>query len=221
MQNEFSTVEEALTQLKNGGYIILADDENRENEGDLVALGDGIDAGTVYEMLNEANGLMCVPVSEQIADRLGFKPMVEHSTDPNQTPFMVTADGTYEATGVTTGVSAFDRAATIRQIAKPTAKATDFNHPGHIQPLYAQERGLRDRTGHTEAAVDLAYLAGKEPVAVIIEVLKEDGTMARRDSLFELAQRVHVPFLTIKQITDYMDAKGIDYAAQLARVTEQ
>ena len=99
MQNEFSTVEDALTQLKNGGYIILADDESRENEGDLVALGDGIDAATVYEMLNEANGLMCVPVTEKIAHRLGFVPMVEHSTDPNQTPFMVTADGTYEARG--------------------------------------------------------------------------------------------------------------------------
>ena len=121
MQNEFSTVEDALTQLKNGGYIILADDESRENEGDLVALGDGIDATTVYEMLNEANGLMCVPVTEKIAHRLGFVPMVEHSTDPNQTPFMVTADGTYEATGVTTGVSAFDRAATI------TTRDT-FNH---------------------------------------------------------------------------------------------
>lgn len=218
MQNEFSTVEEALTQLKNGGYIILADDESRENEGDLVALGETITAPTVYEMLNEANGLMCVPVSEAIADKLGFKPMVEHSTDPNQTPFMVTADSTYEATGVTTGVSAYDRAATIRQIANPAAKASDFNHPGHIQPLYAQEHGLRDRTGHTEASVDLAYLAGKEPVTVIIEVLKEDGKMARRDSLFELAHKANVPFITINQIVDYMDQKGIDYAAQLAAV---
>lgn len=218
MQNKFSTVEEALTQLKNGGYIILADDESRENEGDLVALGETITAPTVYEMLNEANGLMCVPVSEAIADKLGFKPMVEHSTDPNQTPFMVTADGTYEATGVTTGVSAYDRAATIRQIANPAAKASDFNHPGHIQPLYAQEHGLRDRTGHTEASVDLAYLAGKEPVTVIIEVLKEDGKMARRDSLFELAHKANVPFITINQIVDYMDQKGIAYAAQLAAV---
>ncbi|MDO4903054.1 MAG: 3,4-dihydroxy-2-butanone-4-phosphate synthase [Limosilactobacillus sp.] len=220
MQNEFSTVEEALTQLRNGGYIILADDESRENEGDLLALADDIQADTVYEMLKEANGLMCVPVSEHIAEKLGFKPMVEHSTDPHQTPFMVTCDGTYEATGVTTGVSAFDRAATIRQIAKPTAKASDFNHPGHIQPLYSQERGLRERVGHTEASVDLAYLAGKEPAAVIIEVLKEDGTMARRDDLFELAKRVNVPFITIKQITDYMDAKGIDAAADLAKVND-
>lgn len=218
MQNQFSTVEEALTQLTNGGYIILADDESRENEGDLVALGAGISAETVYEMLKEANGLMCVPVSESIADRLGFKPMVEHSTDPNQTPFMVTADGTLAATGVTTGVSAFDRAATINHIANPQATATDFNHPGHIQPLYAQAHGLRDRTGHTEAAVDLAYLAGKAPVAVIIEVLKEDGSMARRDSLAALAQRRHVPFITINQIINYLDAKHIDYAASLAEV---
>lgn len=217
MKSQFSTVEEALTQLLNGGYIILADNEDRENEGDLVALGETITAKTVYEMLNEANGLMCVPVSEGIANRLGFKPMVKHSTDPNQTPFMVTADGTLAATGVTTGVSAFDRAATIRQIANPAAQATDFNHPGHIQPLYAQPHGLRDRIGHTEASVDLAYLAGKAPVAVIIEVLKEDGTMARRDSLAALANRVNVPFITIKQIIEYLDAKGIDYAASLAQ----
>lgn len=218
MQNQFSTVEDALNHLINGGYIILADDESRENEGDLVALGDGIDASTVYKMLNEANGLMCVPVSEDIADRLAFRPMVKHSTDPHQTPFMVTIDGTLEATGVTTGVSAFDRAATIRQIAKPDAKATDFNRPGHIQPLYAQPRGLRDRTGHTEAAVDLAYLAGKPPVAVIIEVLKSDGTMARRDSLFELANRTQVPFITINQITEYMDTKKIAYAANSSKI---
>ncbi len=131
---------------------------------------------------------------------------------------MVTTDGTLEATGVTTGVSAFDRAATIRQIAKPTAQASDFNHPGHIQPLYAQPHGLRDRIGHTEAAIDLAYLAGKAPVAVIIEVLKRDGTMARRDSLSVLANRVHVPFITINQIIEYLDVKGIDYAADLAKV---
>ena len=218
MQSQFSTVEEALNQLVNGGYIILADNEDRENEGDLVALGENVNADTIYEMLNEANGLMCVPVSEDIAKHLAFKPMVEHSTDPHQTPFMVTTDGTLEATGVTTGVSAFDRAATIRQIANPTAQASDFNHPVHIPPRYAQPHGLRDRIGHTEAAVDLAYLAGKAPVAVIIEVLKSDGKMARRDNLSVLANRVHVPFITINQIIEYLDVKGIDYAADLAKV---
>ncbi|HJE26639.1 3,4-dihydroxy-2-butanone-4-phosphate synthase [Limosilactobacillus pontis] len=215
---EFATVEEGLTQLRNGGFIILADNEDRENEGDLVALGEGITPATVHTMLKEANGLMCVPLTEERAHRLGFKKMVEHSTDPNQTPFMVTADGTYEATGVTTGVSAFDRAATINQIAKSDAKASDFNHPGHIQPLYAQPRGLRDRIGHTEAAVDLAYLAGKAPVAVIIEVLKDDGHMARRDDLAKLAKRVNAPFMTIQEIIDYLDRHHLATAADAGSV---
>lgn len=215
---DFATVEEGLTQLRNGGFIILADNEDRENEGDLVALGEGITPATVHTMLKEANGLMCVPLTEERAHRLGFKKMVEHSTDPNQTPFMVTADGTYEATGVTTGVSAFDRAATINQIAKSDAKASDFNHPGHIQPLYAQPRGLRDRIGHTEAAVDLAYLAGKAPVAVIIEVLKDDGHMARRDDLAKLAKRVNAPFMTIQEIIDYLDRHHLATAADAGSV---
>ena len=215
---DFATVEEGLTQLRNGGFIILADNEDRENEGDLVALGEGITPATVHTMLKEANGLMCVPLTEERAHRLGFKKMVEHSTDPNQTPFMVTADGTYEATGVTTGVSAFDRAATINQIAKSDAKASDFNHPGHIQPLYAQPRGLRDRIGYTEAAVDLAYLAGKAPVAVIIEVLKDDGHMARRDDLAKLAKRVNAPFMTIQEIIDYLGRHHLATAADAGAV---
>ncbi|MCX2187360.1 3,4-dihydroxy-2-butanone-4-phosphate synthase [Limosilactobacillus pontis] len=215
---DFATVEEGLTQLRNGGFIILADNEDRENEGDLVALGEGITPATVHTMLKEANGLMCVPLTEKRAHQLGFKKMVEHSTDPNQTPFMVTADGTYEATGVTTGVSAFDRAATINQIAKSDAKASDFNHPGHIQSLYAQPRGLRDRIGHTEAAVDLAYLAGKAPVAVIIEVLKDDGHMARRDDLAKLAKRVNAPFMTIQEIIDYLDRHHLATAADAGAV---
>lgn len=157
---QFDSIETALHQLQNGGYVILSDNEDRENEGDLVALADRITPATVYEMLHEANGLMCVPITIQRAHELGFTKIVEHSTDPHQTPFMTTTDGTFEATGVTTGVSAFDRAATIKHIANPAAKPNDFNHPGHIQPLYALDGGLRKRIGHTEASVDLAYLAG-------------------------------------------------------------
>lgn len=212
---QFDTIETALQQLQNGGYVILSDNEDRENEGDLVALADRITPETVYEMLHEANGLMCVPITIQRAHELGFTKMVEHSTDPNQTPFMTTADGTFEATGVTTGVSAFDRAATIKRIANPAAKPTDFNHPGHIQPLYALDGGLRKRIGHTEASVDLAYLAGAEPAAVIIEVLKEDGHMAHRDDLAEMAKRVNVPYITINQIIEYMDAHNIKEASDL------
>lgn len=113
---QFDTIETALQQLQNGGYVILSDNEDRENEGDLVALADRITPETVYEMLHEANGLMCVPITIQRAHELGFTKMVEHSTDPHQTPFMTTTDGTFEATGVTTGVSAFDRAATINAL---------------------------------------------------------------------------------------------------------
>lgn len=214
MANKFNTVEEALTALKDGQFIILSDNEDRENEGDLVALADRITPEVVHEMLKEANGLMCVPVTLDIAHRLGFTKMVENSTDPHDTPFMVTCDGTLEATGVTTGVSAFDRAATIRQIAKPGAKASDFNHPGHIQPLYALDGGLRKRIGHTEASVDLAYLAGAQPAAVIIEVLKDDGHMARRDDLFKVAAKLDVPYITINQIVEYMDEKDLAFAAE-------
>lgn len=215
---QFDTIETALQQLQNGGYVILSDNEDRENEGDLVALADHITPETVYEMLHEANGLMCVPITIQRAHELGFTKMVEHSTDPNQTPFMTTADGTFEATGVTTGVSAFDRAATIKRIANPAAKPTDFNHPGHIQPLYALDGGLRKRIGHTEASVDLAYLAGAEPAAVIIEVLNH---MARRDDLAKMAKRVNVPYITINQIIEYMDAHNIKEASDLQAATVQ
>ena len=212
---KFDSVETALTHLKNGGYIIVSDNEDRENEGDLVALADRITPATVYEMLEEAKGLMCVPLTKERADQLGFTKMVAHSTDPNETPFMTTVDGAFEAIGVTTGVSAFDLAATINHIANDAAKPTDFNHPGHIQPLYSQDGGLRKRIGHTEASVDLAFLAGAKPVAVIIEVLKSDGHMARRDDLFQFADRLNVPYITIQEILNYMDQHGIKEARDL------
>lgn len=212
-----NTVEDALKELKAGKFIILADNESRENEGDLVALGDRIEPETVYKMLKIANGLMCVPVSPAVAERLGFKMMVKNSTDPNGTPFMVTTDATFDAAGVTTGVSAYDRAATIRKIADPNSKPEEFNHPGHIQPLLACEKGLRERDGHTEATVDLAYLAGAAPVSVIIEILKKDGHMARRDTLRKLADEYQISMITIGQIEQYLDDHHIEYAAKLSK----
>lgn len=212
-----NTVENAVQFLKEGKFIILADNESRENEGDLVALGDRITPEVVYQMLKIANGLMCVPINSKIAERLGFKEMVENSTDPNETPFMVTTDATFESTGVTTGVSAYDRAATIRKIADPKSKPEQFNHPGHIQPLIAQDKGIRVRNGHTEATVDLAYIAGAEPVTVIIEILNEDGKMARRDALHKLAERLQIPMITIGQIEKYLDDHDIEYASKLAK----
>lgn len=211
-----NTVENAIRFLKDGKFIILADNESRENEGDLVALGDRIKPEVVYQMLGIANGLMCVPINSKIAKRLGFKEMVEHSTDPNETPFMVTTDATFESTGVTTGVSAYDRAATIRKISDPASKPEQFNHPGHIQPLIAQDKGIRVRNGHTEATVDLAYIAGAEPVTVIIEILNKDGKMARQDALHKLAEDYQIPMITIGQIERYLDDHDIEYAAKLA-----
>ncbi|HEY4400282.1 MAG TPA: 3,4-dihydroxy-2-butanone-4-phosphate synthase [Lactobacillaceae bacterium] len=208
----FDRVEDALTVLKNGGVIILADGEDRENEGDLVALGENITPETVHFMLTEARGLLCAPIAPSIAEKLAIGLMVENSTDPHGTPFTVTVDGTEAATGVTTGVSAFDRAATIAQLAKADATPSDFNRPGHTQPLIPLANGLRARIGHTEASVDLALLAGSAPVSAIIEILKEDGTMARRDSLFELSERLDLPFITIDQIVEYMDDNDIAYA---------
>lgn len=212
VEKEFSTVESALEELRNGGFIILSDNEDRENEGDLVALASKATPTVIHKMLKEANGLMCVPVSEEIAQRLELTDMVANSTDPHQTPFTITVDGNFEATGVTTGVSAFDRAASINHIADVNAKAADFNRPGHIQPLIAKNKGLRERIGHTEAGVDLALLANSQPAAIIIEVVGDDGHMAQRDDLFVMAKKLNVPYITIAQVVEYMDANKIEFA---------
>ena len=206
-------VENAVQFLKDGKFIILADNESRENEGDLVAFGDRITPEVVYKILNLANSLMCVPINSKIANRLGFEVMVKNSTDPNGTPFMVTTDATHEAAGVTTGVSA----STIKLIADPTSKPEQFNHPGHIQPLITQDKGIRVRKGHTEATVDLTYIAGAEPVTVIIEVLNQDGKMARRDALHALAEKEQIPMITIEQIEKYLDDHQIKYASELTK----
>lgn len=215
---KFSTVEEAILELQNGGFIILSDNEDRENEGDLVSLAQKATPKVIHEMLQQANGLMCVPVNNEIAKRLELTDMVEKSTDPHQTPFTITIDGNFEATGVTTGVSAFDRAASISHIADENAKASDFNRPGHIQPLIAKPNGLRERIGHTEAGVDLALLAGSKPAAIIIEVLGESGEMAKRDELFDLSKKLNVPYITIEQILEYMDANNIEFATDVLAV---
>ncbi|MCD2255718.1 3,4-dihydroxy-2-butanone-4-phosphate synthase [Agrilactobacillus fermenti] len=204
MANIFADINVALETLKNGGMIILADNEDRENEGDIVALGEGITAETINFMITHAKGLLCAPVSAELAEKLGFKMMVDNSTDPNLTPFTVSTDGEFEATGVTTGVSAPDRAATISHLADADAKPTHFNHPGHIFPLIAKPKGVLERDGHTEAAVDLAKICGKAPVGAIIEIIKEDGTMARRDDLAEFSKTWNMPMITIDQIKNYL-----------------
>lgn len=192
-------VEVAINALKAGGLIIVADDESREAEGDMVGLAEYATTATVNRMITSARGLVCVPVAAEVADRLGFEPMTTKGHDAFGTAFTVSTD--HHAT--TTGISAQDRATTIRAIASADSQPGDFYHPGHIFPLIAQTGGVFKRRGHTEAAVDLAKLAGAAPVAYICEVVKKNGLMARRHALKALAEGLHIPMITIQDVTNY------------------
>lgn len=201
---KYATIEDALTRLNTGGLIIVSDDEDRENEGDLVGLGATITPESVNFIITHARGLLCAPISKEIADRLNLKPMVENNTEINQTSFYTSLDGSYEATGVTTGVSAFDRTATINKLADQTSSPSDFVHPGHMFPLVANEGGVLARNGHTEAAVDLAKLAGQPPVGAICEIIMPDGRMARKAYLELMSIQYNLPIITIKQLQEYL-----------------
>ena len=197
---KFNLIEEALEDLKKGKPIIVVDDENRENEGDLVLAAENADYEWINFMINEARGLMCVPVTEERAHELGLNPMTGHNTDSHGTAFTVSVDS---LEGTTTGISAGDRLKTVLDLADPEKGHKDFKRPGHIFPLIAKKGGVIERKGHTEAAVDLARIAGFEPVGVIMEILKEDGTMARRDDLFEFSERHGLKMITIDDLVLY------------------
>lgn len=203
-----ATVEEAVRVLQAGGLIVLMDDESRENEGDLVGLGAKMTAANVNLMVTAARGLLCAPLAPSVAKRLHLTPMVEQNTEANGTKFTFSVDGAKATTGVTTGVSAFDRARTLQKLADPAATAGDFVHPGHMFPLVAEEAGVLARAGHTEAAVDLAYLAGAMPVGAICEILLPDGHMARLTDLERFATEHALPFLTIEQLKNYLQTHG-------------
>ncbi len=192
-------VQEAIQQLRQGGLIIVMDDLDREAEGDLVGLASKVTPAKVNFMTKYARGLMCVPMSPAVAKRLGLQQMIATNTDPFGTAFTVSVD--HHST--TTGISAYDRWRTIHQLANPSSHYEDFYHPGHIFPLVAKENGVLERNGHTEAAVDLAKLAGEEPVAYICEILKSDGTMARSKELHDKADEFSLPIITIKDIQEY------------------
>ncbi|GAB2024042.1 hypothetical protein OfM1_01120 [Lactovum odontotermitis] len=199
-----TTIEEAVRHLKNGGLAVVSDDENRENEGDLIGLGTKMTPENVNFMVTQARGLLCVPVSKDIAKQLRLTQMVENNTESNGTKFTYSIDGAFDVTGVTTGISAFDRSATIRKMAEADVSASDFVHPGHIFPLVAEGGGVLVRGGHTEAAVDLAILAGEPKVGAICEILLPDGHMARMDFLEKFAEHFDLPFITIEQLTNYL-----------------
>ncbi len=196
----FSSVEEAVADIRDGRLVIVVDDENRENEGDFVGAADRITAEQVNFMATHGRGLICCPVAEERADELELEPMVDQNTGLQDTHFTVSVD--YRE-GTSTGISAADRAKTIRALADSTASARDFGRPGHVFPLRAMDGGVLRRAGHTEAAVDLARLAGAPPVGVLVEIMNEDGTMARVPELVEIADRFDMHLISIQDLIAY------------------
>jgi len=197
----FDSIEAAIEDLKNGIPVVVVDDEDRENEGDFVIPADAVTYETLNFIINEARGLMCVPMSKKRAEELELNPMVQHNTDYYGTAFTVSVDS---LEGTTTGISAGDRLKTIKDLANPLKTAKDFRKPGHVFPLIAREGGVLERKGHTEAAVELSRLAGFSDIGVIMEILREDGEMARRNDLFEFCQKHNLKLITIDDLIVYI-----------------
>ncbi|WP_270344454.1 GTP cyclohydrolase II [Enterococcus thailandicus] len=194
-------IEEALLELRKGNLIIVADDESREAEGDLVGIANLVSPETINFMTKFARGLICAPISLQRAKQLQLTEMVQKNTDPFGTAFTISVD--YETT--VTGISAYDRAKTIKALGQTTTKATMFHQPGHIFPLIGKEGGVLKRRGHTEAALDLAKLTNQSEAAYICEILNEDGTMARLEQLKVLAHSGQMPLITVEELKQYLE----------------
>lgn len=197
---KLSTIEDALEDFKEGKFVIVVDDEDRENEGDFITAAELITEEKVNFMLKNGRGVLCAPITMTRAKELELEHQVQVNTSMLGTPFTVTVD---LLEGCTTGVSTHDRAETIKALADPNRKPTDFGRPGHINPLYAQDRGVLRRAGHTEAAIDLARLSGLQPAAALIEILNEDGTMARMPQLKEVARKHDMKIIAIKDLIAY------------------
>ena len=197
---QLSTIEEALDDFRQGKFVIVVDDEDRENEGDFITAAEMITPEKVNFILRNGRGVLCAPITMSRAAQLELDHQVQDNTSMLGTPFTVTVD---LLEGCTTGVSTHDRAATIRALADPSRKPSDFGRPGHINPLYAQDKGVLRRAGHTEAAVDLARLSGLQPAAALIEILNEDGTMARMPQLKEVAREHGLKIITIRDLIAY------------------
>lgn len=197
---KLSNIEAALDDFRQGKFVIVVDDEDRENEGDLIIAAEKITPDDVNFMLKHARGVLCAPVTLSRAEELDLPHQVADNTSMLGTPFTITVD---KLEGCTTGVSTHDRAATIRALADPTSTPQTFGRPGHINPLYAQDNGVLRRSGHTEAAVDLCKLAGLYPVGALMEIMNEDGTMARMPQLIEKAKAWGLKIITIKDLIAY------------------
>src|SRR4249919_1893104 len=194
---QFDAIDDVLSDIAKGRMVIVTDDADRENEGDLVMAAEKVTPEAVNFMATHGRGLICVPLSSERADQLGLQRMVVQNREMYRTDFTVSVDA---AKGVTTGISAHDRAATIRTIARPKSKPEDLVQPGHIFPLRAKEGGVLRRAGHTEAAVDLARMAGLQPAGVLCEILHDDGTMARLPELMEFRKKHSLRICTIQSL---------------------
>ncbi len=196
-----NTIEEAIESIRNGEFVIVVDDEDRENEGDFIIAAEKITPEKVNFMMRYGRGVLCAPITEERCQELELEMQVPVNTSVHETPFTVTVDRV--GNGCTTGVSMYDRAQTILALADPATKPTDLARPGHVCPLRARNRGVLRRAGHTEAAVDLARLAGLQPAGALIEVINEDGTMARLPQLLEVAKTYGIKIISIADLIEY------------------
>ena len=197
---KLNSIEEALDDFRDGKFVIVVDDEDRENEGDFIIAAEKITPEAVNFMLKNGRGVLCAPITLSRCKELQLEPQVSSNTSLLGTPFTVTID---KVEGCSTGVSTADRAATIKALADPASKPETFARPGHINPLYAQDNGVLRRAGHTEASIDLARLAGLYPAAALIEIMNEDGTMARMPQLIEIAKEHNLKIISIKDLIEY------------------
>jgi len=198
---QLNTITEAIEDIKNGKIVIVVDDENRENEGDFVGAADKVSPQMINFMATKGRGLICAPITESRCKELNLDLMVGVNTDPLGTAFTVSID--YNGKGVTTGISAKDRATTVRSLTDKNTRPHDLSRPGHVFPLKARDGGVLRRTGHTEAAIDLARLAGLNPAGVIVEIMNEDGTMARLPHLVEIAKEYDLKVISIENLVEY------------------
>ena len=213
-----NTIEEALSDFREGKFVIVVDDEDRENEGDFIIAAEKITPEKVNFMLQHGRGVLCCPITEARCAQLDLMHQVSNNTSMLGTPFTVTVD---KLEGCTTGVSAADRAATILALADPNSKPETFGRPGHINPLYAKAGGVLQRAGHTEAGVDLARLAGFQPAAALIEIMNADGTMARMPQLQEVAREFDLKIITIKDLIAYrLEKESVSPKDGLSSVSE-
>ncbi len=198
---QLNTIEEAIEDIRQGKVIIVVDDENRENEGDFLAAAEKVTPEMINFMATHGRGLICAPLTESRCKELGLHVMVSNNTDPMETAFTVSVD--LRGNGVTTGISASDRAKTILSLVNPDTKPHDLARPGHIFPLIAKQGGVLRRTGHTEAAIDFARLAGFKSAGVIVEIMNEDGTMARLPQLVKVAKKFNLKLVSIEDLVAY------------------